>query len=301
MPQGYTLPFSHEAYSDVDARLALMDRLGIERQVLSMGQLFGIQCLPVEEAIPLTRLFNEELAALCYRQPERFSGIALLPMDDIGAAVAEYRRARAELGLLGAIIPANHMDTRAEAETISPLFAAAQELEGWIFVHPGPRPDEYRREADRSRSPESGGDAQLARQALSVQTRIGAAAITLLLTDFLDPFPDVLVHVANLGGTLPAVVERMDQLSQLRAPDDDLPSTKLRRIYTDTASLGPHAIELAVSTFGADRVMFGTDVPIFPIEPMQDAVQAARIEEDQRALIVNGNARALLKRFERAG
>lgn len=298
MPQGHTLPFTGDAYSDIDARIALMDRLGIARQVLSMGQLFGIQCLPIEESLPLVRMFNDDLGALCDRHPNRFSGIALLPMDDLGATVAEFKRARAELGLMGAIIPASHFETREEAENLVALFQAGQELGGWFFIHPGPRPDEYRRETETPSDASQEPDNRIARQALTVQTKIGAAAITLLLTGFLDPYPDILVHVANLGGTLPAVVERMDQLSRLHTPDDKPPSRRMRRIYIDTASLGQHAIELAVSIFGADRVMFGTDLPIFPIESMQDAVQAARMDDDQRAQIVNGNALALIERFK---
>lgn len=297
MPQGHSLPFTGDAYSDIEARIALMDRLGISRQVLSMGQLFGIQCLPIEDSLPLVQMFNDDLGALCDRRPDRFSGLALLPMDDLVAAVAEFKRARSELGLMGVIIPANHFDTPEEAENLAELFRAGQELGGWFFIHPGPRPDEYRRETDNPPLEPDDRDNRIARQALSVQSKIAAAAATLLLTDFLDPYPDVLIHVANLGGTLPAVVERMDQLSRQRTPDEKPPSGRMRRIYVDTASLGQYAIELAVSVFGADRVMFGTDVPVFPIEPMQDAIQAARIDEEQRAQIVKGNALALIERF----
>ena len=299
MPQGHTLPFSRESYTDMAARLAYMDRLGIERQILSMGQLFGVQCLPIAESVPLVRLFNDDLAALCAEHPDRFSGIAALPMDDMGAAVAELRRARTELGLMGAIIPVDHLENREEADRIRPIFEAANALGAWVFVHPGERPDNFRR-ASQQRGKGPAPDISIPRQALNVQTKVAAAAITLLLTDFLDPWPNLLVHVANMGGTLAAMVERMDTLTRLHRAGAAAPSSRMRRVYIDTASVGPRAIELAVGIFGADRVMMGSDCPIFRSEDMLDAVRAARISEPDRKRLLYDNAAALLDTMRRA-
>jgi predicted TIM-barrel fold metal-dependent hydrolase len=294
MPQGHTLPFSRESYTDMVARLAYMDRLGIERQILSMGQLFGVQCLPTAEALPLVRLFNDDLATLCAAHPDRFSGIAALPMDDMDAAVAELCRARTELGLMGAVVPADHLENREEADKIRPIFEAANALGAWVFVHPGQRPDDFRR-ANQQRGKPAAHDIAIPRQALNVQTRVAAATITLLLTDFLDPWPNLLVHVANLGGTLAAMVERMDTLTRLHRAGEAPPSSRMRRVYVDTASVGPRAIELAVGVFGADRVMMGSDCPIFRTEDMLDAVRAARISAADRRRVLHDNAAALLE------
>ena len=299
MPQGHTLPFSRESYTDMKARLAYMDRLGIERQILSMGQLFGVQCLPIAESVPLVRLFNDDLAALCAEHPNRFSGIAALPMDDMGAAVAELRRARTELGLMGAIIPVDHLENREEADRIRPIFEVANALGAWVFVHPGERPDNFRR-ASQQRGKGPAPDISIPRQALNVQTKVAAAAITLLLTDFLDPWPNLLVHIANMGGTLAAMVERMDTLTRLHRAGAVAPSSRVRRVYIDTASVGPRAIELAVGIFGADRVMMGSDCPIFRTEDMLDAVRAARISEPDRRRLLYDNAAALLDAMRRA-
>ena len=89
LPAGNTLPYRAAEDTDMDARLIFMDEMGVERQVLSLGLLFGGHCLPVEEASPLARVFNDDLAALCRKHPDRFSGIALLPLADIDAAAAE--------------------------------------------------------------------------------------------------------------------------------------------------------------------------------------------------------------------
>jgi hypothetical protein len=149
---------------------------------------------------------------------------------------AELRRARVELGLIGAIVPVNAFTSLAEAERLRPLFALANETGAHLFVHPGLRPDEFA--PARPATPRFSDKAE-ARQALEVQARGAGAMVTLLFTDFLDAFPNVSVHIANLGGTLPAVVARMDHASHLRAPHEALPSGRMRRLHVDCASLGP--------------------------------------------------------------
>ena len=71
------------------------------------------------------------------------------------------------------------------------------------------------------------------------------------------------MQVANLGGTLPFVLERMDHIDRIRHAEDPPASARLRRVFVDTASFGPRAIRATVEALGADRVLFGTDHPIF--------------------------------------
>ena len=117
--------------------------------------------------------------------------------------------------------------------------------------------------------------------------------MTLNLSDYLAPYAGVTVQVANLGGTVPFLVERMDEVS--RGGGGDLPSERMRRCYVDTASFGPRAIELAAACFGADRLLFGTDCPIFATDRALVALAEARLYERSRELILAGNARRLLE------
>ena len=287
-------------YMDMDARISFMDEVGVRRQLLSFPGLFGVDSLPLEEAKPLLLPFNDDLAALCRTAPNRFVGLAALPFADMDAAVAEFRRARTDLGLVGAILPVNGFLSLAEAEKFRPVFAAAQTLGGHLFLHPGRRPDEVpTHPGDAAKPPFA--DTMLPRQALDVQAKVASAMVTLLFSDFLDPYPDVSVQVANLGGTLPMVIERMDHAAKLRTPDDPLPSSRVRRIYVDCASLGPRAIEAAVAIYGADRVVLGTDCPIFRTDWTLEAIQTARLEPEDREKILSRNAEALLDGITRRG
>lgn len=289
MPVG-SLAFS-EVYVDPVARLAFMERAGVTRQVLSLPGLFGIDSLPVDQAAPLTRLFNDELAALCRLHPQHFSGLAALPLADMALAVAELRRTRLELGLIGAILPIDAFLSVDDAQKMHPLFDAGESMGVHFFIHPGRRAGAEPPVAD------SAGDNEMARRALAVQAGVGEAMVTLLLSDFLEPYRNVSVQVANLGGTFPAVVERMDHTARLRTPDAVLPSTRAQRVWVDCASLGPRAIEQAVAIFGAGKVVVGTDCPIFDTGYTLASIREARLSEAERDLILDRNAQALLARF----
>jgi len=279
------------AYDDLDARLARMEMLGVDRQVLSLPGLFGIDSRPADQSLPLVRAFNDGIAALVRRHPDRFSGIAALPLADPAAAAEEYRRARG-LGLSGMILPGDAFVSVAAAGRVRPLFELADELGGLVFVHPGPLPDAAAGPVDAA-APHS--DSVVHRRVtVDIQNRMTEVMVTLALTDFLDAFPSVPVQVANLGGSLPFVIERMDHVYALRHPDAAAPSRSLRPLYVDAASLGPRAIALAAEVYGADRVLFGSDAPIFDDARCLDAVRQARLSPAERDLIAGGNAAGML-------
>ena len=105
------------------------------------------------------------------------------------------------------------------------------------------------------------------------------------------------MHVANLGGTLPMVIERMDNVVLTRMPEAPLPSSKAGRIHVDCSSLGPRALEIAVAVYGAERIVFGSDCPIFSTETAKATVANAKISEEARQAIRFGNAANLLSPF----
>lgn len=287
MPYGRT-------YDALDARLSQMEELGVDRQILSLPGLFGIDSRPAPQALPLVRAFNDGIADLVRQHPERFSGIAALPLADLHVAQEEYRRVRGDLGLSGMILPGDVFVSVAAAERVRPLFELAATIGGLVFVHPGPLPDGTGSAVD---APAPHTDSVVHRRVtVDIQNRMTEVMVTLALTDFLVPYPSVPVQVANLGGSLPFVIERMDHVYALRHPEAPPPSLSLRSLYVDAASLGPRAIALAAEVYGADRVLFGSDYPVFDDGRSLDAVRRSKLSPDERALIAGGNAAAMLAR-----
>ena len=90
------------------------------------------------------------------------------------------------------------------------------------------------------------------------------------------------------------VIERMEHVAETRGIEGDRPMSRTRRLHVDCSSLGARALELAVSIFGADRIVMGTDCPIFSTDWTLAAITDARIEDADRQAILHGNAERLL-------
>jgi predicted TIM-barrel fold metal-dependent hydrolase len=125
--------------------------------------------------------------------------------------------------------------------------------------------------------------------------------VTLCLTDVLAAYPDVTVVVHNLGGNIPYEVERMDHRSLLDTPAEELPSSRFRRakVYVDCNSFGPRAIEAAVSLYGAERIVCGTDGSAFGVDWTRKALADAQIGDEAREQILHRNAAAMMARVAR--
>ncbi|MDN5788770.1 amidohydrolase family protein, partial [Pseudorhodobacter sp.] len=108
-----------------------------------------------------------------------------------------------------------------------------------------------------------------------------------------ETYPGIRFQVVNLGGTLPFIFERLESIARHRNPDAPFPTARLRRLWYDCASLGPRALETAVTLLGADRVMLGSDYPIFKENPVA-VVEASRLDPAQKQLVLGETAAALL-------
>ena len=172
-----------------------------------------------------------------------------------------------------------------------PLFEVGERLRCHFFVHPGPvePPPEVQVRDFRE------DDAWQRHIVLETQARLSEVMMTLNFSDYLNPYPNVTVQIANLGGTIPFLLERMDEVARER-PGAPLPSMQPSRCYVDTASFGPRAIELAVACFGADRIVLGTDCPIFDSARMLKSLAEARLDAETRERICFRNGNHLFSR-----
>jgi predicted TIM-barrel fold metal-dependent hydrolase len=242
---------------------------------------------------PLCRRVNDRLSAICEEHPGRFAAFAALPLTDMSAAAAELERALALPGMIGAQIPGNGFLTRQDAEAMRPLLEVANRHRAVLFIHHGPRPGDA--------FPKVAADTDNARRrngTLDMQASLSSVMVTLSLTDYLAPYPDVTIVVHNLGGNLPYEVERMDHRCLLDTPTEELPSSRFRKakVFVDCNSFGPHAIEAAVRLYGAERIVCGTDGTEFGCDWTRKAVAEAQIGEAAREQILHRNAAAMLTR-----
>jgi predicted TIM-barrel fold metal-dependent hydrolase len=128
----------------------------------------------------------------------------------------------------------------------------------------------------------------------------------LVLAGVFDRHPDLQLVLGQLGGVLPFALGRFDLLREMFALRDTRPDARLLprirdyadHLYVDTHSMDGHALELALDTFGPDRVVYGSDFPVTPEELGRGRVLASMsglgLEPAVREAVLGGNARALL-------
>jgi aminocarboxymuconate-semialdehyde decarboxylase len=277
-------------YTDLTTRLAYLDAKGIRTQLMTFPGALGVDVMPVEDVGLAIRAFNDHLSGICRSSGGRFIGLAGLPLADMRQAAEEMRRVRRELGLLGAILPGGLFMTIEQAEALRPVFAAADELGALLMIHPGQAPGEP--------PPAPFPDVSVYRASgLALQASLSQIGVTLIFSEILDTYRNLAIQLVNLGGTLPFILERLEAIASSRNPEAPFPNEKLRALYYDCASLGPRALELAVKVFGADRIMLGTDYPIFRTDPVTDTVHRAQIEDGERQLVLRGTASAIISRL----
>jgi predicted TIM-barrel fold metal-dependent hydrolase len=282
-------------FDDLQTRISDMDRNGITHGVLSLTT-YGVECLPLSESLPLCQIFNNSVAETCRRYPDRFSGLASLPFDDLDAAIAEFERALQLPGMVGALLPGDGFLSRARADKFRRLFEAADARSAILLIHYGRLPNDP--DAPPMETSDNGADRI---GTLDMQARLSSNMMTFCFTDFLTQFPNVTVLSHNLGGNIPFEIDRLDYRNLVEKRATELPSKRVReaRVLVDCNSLGSKPLEQAVSVYGADKIVVGSDGTDFGMQWARKAIADARISEADKRAILDDNARRALDRVRR--
>lgn len=278
-------------YHDPQVGLAEMRAQGLTHRLITFPGALGVDLLPAAEIAEAICAYNDHLARLGQETGGALIGLAGVPLDDMALACAEVRRIRRDLGLPGIILPSNYFNSFAEAEDMRPLLEAANAQGCHIMLHPGLK-------VGQEPPPRPLDAVQYRLSAVDLQSSASQVALTVILSDMLDAYPDVSFQVVNLGGTLPFIFERLESIARHRNPDAPFPTERLRRLWYDCASLGPRALEAAVKVLGADRIMLGSDYPIFKDDPYSHALLPADLTEAEKAQVAWKTAADLFDRLE---
>ena len=113
-----------------------LDQGNIEAAVVYPTRFMHIgQVGMVEFAIDLSRAYNDYLFDRFLRHDSRLKGIAVLPLQDIAAAVTELRRAIREYGMVGGLLPADGLPRPLGHQDFHPLYEEANRLGCMLAVH----------------------------------------------------------------------------------------------------------------------------------------------------------------------
>jgi aminocarboxymuconate-semialdehyde decarboxylase len=275
---------------DVDARLASMDRNGIDVQFLSSWIGISGYTLPTQQGARWARMFNDALAEMVAAHPHRFRGLCNVPLQSPKEAAAELRHAVGRLGMVGVEIATTVDGRDLDDPALEPFWAAADDLRCLVLIHPDqtlpgrPQPRYF------------------------LNNLVGNAAETtiavthLLFAGVLERHADLRLVLVHGGGYLPYQAGRLDHgyraaSGRVAEHITQPPSQQLGRLYFDTVTHSAAVLRFLVDFAGPEHVVLGSDYPFEMGQP--DPVGLVRslagLSEQERELILQGNVQRLLE------
>lgn len=269
---------------------AFLDRTGIAWTVLypTAGLAVGRIMAP-DWAVAACRAYNNWLHEKFVGKNSRLKGMALIPFQDVDAAVEELRRAVKELGMLGAMLPSNGLRFHLGAKEYWPIYEEAEKLGCALAVHGG-----------------CYGDLGFnsfgifpATRALGMPFPLAIAATGMIVEGMLDRFPKLRVGFLE-GGTawIPIVIDRLERemeyggLQLKRKPEEYFTGG---RIFVGCEG-NEKALAYAIERVGSEPFMFASDFPHEIslgncMEEINEILEREDLKQEHKAAILGDNAR----------
>lgn len=269
---------------DLDRRLAMMNKAGVDVQVLSVSPQ-DPYFSNADQGVEAARLGNDILADVVRQGGSRFAAFASLPLPHIDAAIAETKRCLDELGMLGITVSTTILGRPLADSQFDGLFSELDCREAVVFIHPS--------------------GVSLASSIVTnshLDGPIGSpfedtvCALQLIQARVPERFPGIKFISSHLGGCLPFLMKRIDVQARVFMPSPALPSTEAKRFWYDTVNAHPAALRCACETYGSDRLLLGTDTPYWQDDLYRLAVDYVRqsgLSDEDTERIYHQNALAL--------
>jgi len=260
--------------SDVGERIANMDAMGVEIQVLSASLVHqGLEWADAQTSLRLARTTNDWIAKAVAVQPARFIGLGTLPLHVPALAVAELERCLRELGLRGVAISTTAGSMELGDPELARFWAKVEELAAVVYIHPGGNRD---RRFKRFHLWNSVG-----------QAFEEAMAIASLMYDgVLERFPRLKICISHGGGYMPYYMGRIDrnylEKANTRINMRKPPIEYLRMLYFDSCVYERPVLQHLVGKVGADRILLGSDYPVGETKPVDFVTATDALSQTQQ-------------------
>ena len=281
-----------EDSSNPEHRIALMEKYGIDKQVLTQTTPI-LQNLSSDEAKRMCKISNDAIGTIAKKHPRHFIPFAVVSLLDVDAGIDELTRACEQWGCKGVTIGTNQGNTGLDAMEFEPFWQKVNELDIPVFLHPMHW---------QSYPLLSDDEAMMRLFGWPFDTTV--ALMRLVLSGVMERYGNLKIVSHHLGGgMLPFYANRFNVKfpnlqKSLQKPVED----SFARVYADTAVDGTAAaLPCGHAFFGTERMLFGTDYPFSPengelyLRENLKIINEMEIPEQDRAKILGGNAKRLLK------
>jgi len=294
------------ALYDLDFRFRILDKYEPLVQVLTLGWPPIEDIADSEKAVDLARMANDEMAELVLKYPDRFvAAIASLPMNNMDAALKEAERAIEDLRFRGVYLHTPIQNKPLDSPEFLPLYEMMAKYKLPIYIHPMRGVDfaDYKTE-----NASKYGIANM----FGWPYETTAAMTRLVFSGVLEKYPDLKFVTHHCGGMVPYFAQRIinfqDGFDMRRHLGYQKGLTKapidyFKMFYADTALYGnPSALMCGFTFFGADRILFGIDMPLGDNQlghrnyrQTINAIEEMNITDEDKKKIYEDNARTLLR------
>lgn len=291
---------SQDEMQDVDEkRLKYVDDNGIDVQILSYGDAStNPDMLPSDQSIPLTQRINTDIAATVKRHPDRYLGLATLPISDPEAAAQELKRSVNELGLKGALILGTAKGGQfLDAPKFLPIFEMAAKLDVPLYIHPSMPTETIRKNYYSGMNP-IGFNAIMSTPGWGWHMEAGLHVTRLILSGLFDKFPNLKLISGHWGEFVPYFLERLDEATTpvvgnpLKHP---VSYYYKRNVYVTPSGMYTWPqMQLVLTEMGADHVVWAQDYPYIKGNA-KDFLANTDISDADKEKIAHGNIEKLLK------
>ena len=283
-----------------EKRLKLMDAHGIEMMLLSLNAP-AVQAIPdPKKANDIAVKANDWLAEQVAKRPDRFQGLAALPMQDPDMAIRELQRCVKDLGFVGSLVNGfsqindPNVAVYYDLKQYWPFWAECEKLDVPFYLHPrNPLPADAKI---------YDGHPWLLGPTWAFGQETAVHALRLMASGLFDQHPNLNIVLGHMGEGLPYSMWRVDNRNGWVKEPPRYPAKKKLGEYfqsnfwlTTSGNFRTQTLIDAMLEIGADRILFSTDWPFENIDHAADWFDVATISEADRIKIGRTNTQKLFK------
>ena len=264
----------------LEDRLKDMNKMGIQKQVLSCIPIMFSYDAPVEEAKEIVTFINEFLSESVLQYPDKFLALGTLPMQDIATCLQVIEK---NDNFIGYQIGSNINNINLDNEKFYPIYQKICDKDLILFVHPW----------------NMMGQEHMSEYWLpwlvGMPAETSRAICSMIFGGIFDKFPTLKVVFAHGGGSFCGTLGRIEHGYQVR-PDlcakkcELNPKSYCGKFYVDSLVHSKEDLNKIVNLLGEDNVILGTDYPF----PLGDSKPYESLEDSGLSEIIKSKIKKII-------
>lgn len=250
-----------------EVRIKDMAKHQIDMQVIcTIPVMFSYDAKP-NDGLEIAQFLNDDIAQIIKQYPDKFIGLATVPMQDVTLAVQELERSM-KLGFRGVQIGSNVNNINLSDPQFFKFWEACEKLNASILIHPW----------------QMMGQEHMTKYWLpwlvGMPAEISRAICSMIFGGVFEKFPNLKICFAHGGGSFLPTISRIEHGWECRpdlvAIDNEFnPKKYLGKFWVDSHVCDHKMLQYIIDLIGADKIVQGSDYPF----PLGEAVPGTLVRE----------------------